>query len=59
MLKLKTIGTFILALCAIPLVHAQDIKQGQNYEIRTVSGLALDNQGSLRSGSGIYISKPV
>lgn len=59
MRKSKTLKFYfvILSLCFTCFLQAQDIKLGQNYEIQTLSGLALDNQGSFQQGSSIYVSK--
>ena len=59
MRKSKTLKFYfvILSLCFTCFLQAQGIKLGQNYEIQTLSGLALDNQGSFQQGSSIYVSK--
>lgn len=55
----KLFVSLFLTLVCISTAQAQELIPGQNYEIRTVTGLSLDNQGSLHSGSGVYIAKQV
>ena len=46
----------ILAFCTL-CTGAQTIDATQTYEIHTLNGLALDNQGSVDTGSKIFIAK--
>ena len=45
-----------LALCGVAL-RAAEIEPGKGYEIRTVGGLALDNQAGTDLESRIFIAK--
>ena len=59
MYKIKSIIlSGILAFCNL-CATAQNIDSGQAYEIHTLSGLAMDNQESVDTGSKIFISRRV
>ncbi len=53
----KAITGAIVLLLSVFTVTAQNFDPKQGYEIRTVGGLALDNQESLDTNSSVFISK--
>ena len=48
-----------MLVSGLPMLSAQELRPGQNYELQTQSGLVLDNQESMDAGSKLFTSKRV
>ena len=58
---MKTNILFLISLLlgSLSALSGQELRPGQNYELQTQGGLALDNQESLEPGSRLFVSKRV